>query len=187
MTILPEIEKRLPLFLRNDKNGYALAKALEAGMAIFTETLRSGLDIAQNPDEMPEWRLDMLAWELNCYYDYGAPVERKREWIREAESLFAAYGTRAGVIRALLPFLKPWKWRRPGISGFRSRQRETGTRKRQHRQFWLRKRQKTSEASWTGSSRAALRRSVSRQIPGYSPSIRQAPAAWRPVSGQWIP
>ena len=50
---------------------------------------------------MPEWRLDQMAWETNCLYDYRAPVEAKREWIRNALPLYRMWGTKAAIVEYL--------------------------------------------------------------------------------------
>ena len=87
------IEKLVPLFLFNDKNGYAVAKAIEAALNAMDSVVQQGVDCIIDYDTMPEWRLDELAWETNCLYDYSAPVETKREWIKNAIPLHAIYGT----------------------------------------------------------------------------------------------
>lgn len=96
-----EIGKLLPRFIMDDVNGRALAKALEAGLKYFCECLSAGVDALSNPDTMPEWRLDELAWEYNIPYDYGADESVKRDWIRNVYSLSKLYGTPEGIIRYL--------------------------------------------------------------------------------------
>lgn len=87
------IHHLFPRFLLTDKNGYAMAKAIEKAMTIFCQTVQSGVDIVQNVEKMPEWRLDEMAWELGCLYDYNAKTETKRHWIKDATQLYAAIGT----------------------------------------------------------------------------------------------
>lgn len=87
------IERLVPLFLFNDKNGYAVAKAIEAALNAMNAVVQQGVDCVMDYDTMPEWRLDELAWESNCLYDYSAPVETKREWIKNAIPLYQIYGT----------------------------------------------------------------------------------------------
>jgi phage tail P2-like protein len=63
----------------------------------FLKTCQNGLDIVLDVEKMPEWRLDEMAWELNCLYDYGAEVETKRGWIRDAYKNYRMHGTAEGV------------------------------------------------------------------------------------------
>lgn len=88
-----EINTLVPRFLLNDQNGHALAKAVEKGMQIFWNTIAEGIATVENPDEMPEWRLDEKAWELGALYDITADIETKRYWIKNAIPLYASYGT----------------------------------------------------------------------------------------------
>ena len=74
----------VPKFLLRDPNGYALAKAIEAAMAYYAERVEAGIDAVTNPDKMPEWRLDEMAWEKGCMYGYDASLEAKRDWIKNA-------------------------------------------------------------------------------------------------------
>lgn len=88
-----KVERYLPKFILADKNGYAIAKAIEAAMQYMNDTISSGVKMITDFDSMPEWRLDELAWETNCLYDYTADVETKREWIKNAIPLYRLYGT----------------------------------------------------------------------------------------------
>ena len=99
-----DITQLVPEFLRNDKNGYAVAKALEAGLRHFMDTAERGLSLLTDIDNAPEWRLDELAWEYDCLYDYNADIEAKRNWIKEATSLFSAYGTPRAIYNYLSGF-----------------------------------------------------------------------------------
>lgn len=96
-----DIAQMTPQFLMNDKNGYALAKAIEAGMKYFLDRLQAGIACVKDVESMPEWRLDEMAWELGCLYDYNADMESKRRWIREATPHFAAYGTPKAIYNFL--------------------------------------------------------------------------------------
>ena len=91
------IERWLPKFLLNDKNGYALAKAIEVALQTMNNVVAQGMACISDIDTMPEWRLDELAWEYNCLYDYNADVATKREWIKNANRFFLTFGTPAGV------------------------------------------------------------------------------------------
>ena len=92
-----DINRIFPRFILQDKNGYAVAKALQAGLDYFLARSKVALDTILDVDEMPEWRLDELAWEYNCLYDYNADVDIKREWIRDAMKNYQFHGTAAGV------------------------------------------------------------------------------------------
>ena len=86
-----------PKFILGDKNGMAIAKAIGAGMNYFLEKCNDGLNCFQDVDEMPEWRLDELAWEYNCLYDYNADIDAKRGWIKNAYNYYRVHGTPLGI------------------------------------------------------------------------------------------
>lgn len=86
-----------PKFILDDETGYAMCKALQAGLEYFLKHCQEGVDTLLNVDKMPEWRLDELAWEYNCLYDYSANVEIKREWIRNAYKNYRIHGTAEGI------------------------------------------------------------------------------------------
>ena len=92
-----DITQWVPKFILNDKNGYAIAKAIEAALNHMNATVQQGVDLISNFDTMPEWRLDELAWETNCLYDYGANIEAKRQWIKNAIPLYRLFGTPQAV------------------------------------------------------------------------------------------
>ena len=93
-----------PEFLLADKNGFAMARAIEKALQIMCDTIQTGVDNVQDVEKMPEWRLDEMAWELGCLYDYSADIEAKRSWIRDATPLFAAYGTPQAIYNYLEGF-----------------------------------------------------------------------------------
>ena len=86
-----------PRFILQDTDGFALCKALETGLNYFLDRCNEGLALIQDIDQMPEWRLDEMAWELNCLYDYKADAEIKREWIRNAAKSYKIHGTAEGI------------------------------------------------------------------------------------------
>ena len=94
-----DVEKWVPKFLMADKNGYAIAKAIETGIQIMNDTIEKGVDCIDDYDTMPEWRLDELAWETNCLYDYNADIEAKRKWIRDALPLYRIFGTPQAIYK----------------------------------------------------------------------------------------
>lgn len=101
MNITFNIERLVPRFLLADKNGYALAKAIERAFQLVAEGAQRGLDIIQDPLKMPEWRLDELAGELGCLYDYNGTVEQKRYWVMNATYLYTVYGTPQAIYNFL--------------------------------------------------------------------------------------
>lgn len=94
-----DITKWVPRFLLNDKNGYALAKAIEAALQMMNDIIDQGVNCLTDYETMPEWRLDELAWELNCLYDYHADVETKRQWIINAIPYYRLYGTPEAIYK----------------------------------------------------------------------------------------
>lgn len=88
-----DIGRWVPKFILNDKNGYALAKAIEAALNSMNANIRKAVGVLLYVDEMPEWRLDELAEELDCLYDYDADIESKRIWIKNAIPYYRIYGT----------------------------------------------------------------------------------------------
>lgn len=87
------IKDFVPQFIMNDKNGRAMAKAIETGLKCFLKVVQEGVDTWGNVDRMPEWRLDEMAWELNCLYDHTATISQKRNWIRYAIPMYRIWGT----------------------------------------------------------------------------------------------
>ena len=94
-----DITKFVPKFILADKNGYAIAKALGAVLQMMNDIIDEGVKCVSDFDSMPEWRLDELAWETNCLYDYNANVETKRDWIRNAIPYYRLYGTPRAIIK----------------------------------------------------------------------------------------
>lgn len=92
-----DITQWVPQFLLNDKNGYALAKAIGAALQMMNDIIDEGVNVVIDYETMPEWRLDELAWETNCLYDYHADVETKRQWIMNAIPYYRMYGTPAAI------------------------------------------------------------------------------------------
>jgi P2-related tail formation protein len=93
-----------PRFILADTDGMAMCRALEAGMNYFLGKCAEGLEIVLDPERMPEWRLDEMAWELNCLYDYGADVALKRGWIRNAYRNYRTHGTAEGIRQYLAAY-----------------------------------------------------------------------------------
>ena len=92
------ISRHIPRFLHNEKNGYALAAAIEACMRHVANAAQVGLDELLDVSRMSEWRLDEMAWEWHVtWYDYGADVETKRRTIAGMRDVFVAAGTPTAV------------------------------------------------------------------------------------------
>lgn len=88
-----DISRLVPRFLYKDKNGYAISKAIEVAFKYVTASVEHGIAIIQDPEQMPEWRLDEMAGELGCLYDYSGTLESKRTWIANAIPLYSISGT----------------------------------------------------------------------------------------------
>ena len=88
-----DIRDFFPHFLTEDPTGYAMCKALEAGMNDFLAIVEQGVKMIDDASAMPEWRLDEVAWELGLPFNYKAEVEAKRAWIAEALKKTVRLGT----------------------------------------------------------------------------------------------
>ncbi len=92
----------IPRFITKDKDGYALAKAMEAGLKCADSVVNAGLEVLQDVKTMPEWRLDELAWEYGAdWYDYDADIGTKRNQIEGVQAFYDRLGTPYAVISAL--------------------------------------------------------------------------------------
>ena len=97
-----DFTKLIPRFIVKDRSGYALAKAIEVALKYVDSVVNAGLEVLQNTDTMPEWRLDELAWEYGAsWYDYDADVETKRSQIEGVQAFYDRLGTPYAVISAL--------------------------------------------------------------------------------------
>ena len=95
------IEQMIPRFILADKNGFALAKAIEAGLTSMNDTVADGVKCLIDYDAMPEWRLDELAWELNVtWYNSSGTVEEKRQTIKDARKSYGILGTPQSILLA---------------------------------------------------------------------------------------
>lgn len=97
-----DVRHLVPEFLLCDKNGFAIAKAIEKGMQIFLQVIQDGIETATDLDKMPEWRLDEVAWALNVgWYDLDYSEEEKRKTIAQSRNVYRALGTKASVQTAI--------------------------------------------------------------------------------------
>ena len=118
------MDQLLPGFLRRDKTCAALGAALKKGLEIFCGRTEQGLDVLLRAEKRPEWRLDEMAWELGCLYDYGAEISMKREWIRNAVPLYARYGTAEAIYKYLGGYFESVQveeWWQYGAEGYHFR------------------------------------------------------------------
>lgn len=100
-----DITQLVPEFLLEDRQGRAMAKALETGLRRCCEIIRQGTDIVLDTDKMPMWRLDEMAWELGCLYSYEeTDIEKKRGWVRRARELYGKYGTTEAIYQYLADY-----------------------------------------------------------------------------------
>lgn len=91
------IERLVPRFIMRDKNGYAMAKAIEKCMQIVTEAAENAMATFGDVDRMPSWRLDELAREWNMIYDFNAYITDKCRWVKNAWSSARYLGTPEAV------------------------------------------------------------------------------------------
>lgn len=115
-----KVKDHIPAWLYKDKNGKAVAAAIEVGMQAMEEVTQAGVKLITDIDTAPEWRLDEIAWELDCPYDSGAPVEKKRQWIRLADEVSRFLGTRSAMetyLQAYDDSLSVIPWYEEGGSG----------------------------------------------------------------------
>lgn len=91
-----------PQFLMRDRNGRALAMAIDAAMAEFARIARDGVAQINDVDKMAEWRLDEVAWEYALpWYDYNADVESKRRVIQSIYDTISIMGTPRAVANVI--------------------------------------------------------------------------------------
>ncbi len=100
--ILPDIVMQIPRFIDADASGHALNMAMQAALATFRTDMLSADQILNDPDNMPEWRLDEMAWEWNMtWYDFSMPLDIKREMVKRAEAISRGIGT-PGLLKYML-------------------------------------------------------------------------------------
>ena len=101
-----QIERLTPDFLLRDRTARAIAKSIETALTTMCDTVKTSVENATDVTKMPERRLDELAKEYNCLYDYAADVAIKRRWIREAKRNYRTLGTPAGMRRYMNAYLE---------------------------------------------------------------------------------
>lgn len=93
--------RMVPRFLSGQRTGLAMCRAIEVCMKAMCDAAEDGIRLIQDIDSMPEWRLDELASEWNCLYDYDADIDRKRYWLKNARALARIYGTPQAIYEFL--------------------------------------------------------------------------------------
>lgn len=90
-----DINKFIPLFMRDDECVKAIAEAINDITAhIDTAKLRTWGQL----DKLNHEELDELAWELNVlWYNAAGTLEQKREQIRTSDDVWRTLGTRYAV------------------------------------------------------------------------------------------
>ena len=96
-----DAHKWIPRFILADRNGKAMGKAIESAMNYMNEAIQGGVDCLLSVEDMPEWRLDELAWEYNLYYDLKYPVAQKRQIVANAFTDSRIYGTKKSILNTL--------------------------------------------------------------------------------------
>lgn len=100
-----DIRKLVPKFILGDANGYAIAKAMEAGLNYMNEVIENSVSMAYDFDNVPEWRLDEIAREYDCPYIFSADIAKKRYWIKNALITSRRLGTPSAIKTSLAPYL----------------------------------------------------------------------------------
>ena len=90
-----------PFALRNDPSLYAMATAVATVLAKRPEEIERVL-IYPAIDKLPEDLLDILAYDLTVdWYDFDAPIDRKRDLIKTSFYVHRHLGTKGAVSAAL--------------------------------------------------------------------------------------
>lgn len=99
-----EFEKLLPLFMRNQADDRAMARALNDTIRDIGEKVALCSDWGMI-DMLPEDYLDALAWELDIdWYDKTASIDVKRALVKSSDIVHAHNGTKAAVARVVADF-----------------------------------------------------------------------------------
>lgn len=95
----------VPKFIRRDRNGYALSKAIAWAVEQLCADIEQADAYLTDPERMPEWALDEFAYNHGMeWYDKMASVEVKRRWVRDADYMRYVIGTKEAVRHLLLGF-----------------------------------------------------------------------------------
>lgn len=92
-----EFLKLLPQFMRNDNAVRGLAAGIDSIVPKLAAEIEK-LSTWDRIDELSEAELDDLAWELNVlWYNSSAPIEVKRNIIRDSDKVYKKLGTKWAV------------------------------------------------------------------------------------------
>lgn len=92
-----EFIKLLPHFMRDDDAVKGLATGIDSIIPGLTAKIEK-LSTWDRIDDLTEAELDDLAWELNIlWYDTGAPIEVKRNIVRDSDKVYKKLGTKWAV------------------------------------------------------------------------------------------
>lgn len=92
--------------ITDDRNGRAMARALDAAAEYFNARVQAGLEQLYDVDKMSERRLDDVAWEYSLpWYDYNADIETKRRVIKSMRKTLMTIGTPRAVAEVVSSIL----------------------------------------------------------------------------------
>lgn len=92
-----EFLKLLPQFMQNDVAVQGLAAGIDSIVPQLAEEIEK-LSTWDCIDKLTEAELDELAWELNIlWYDTGAPIDVKRNIVRDSDKVYKKLGTKWAV------------------------------------------------------------------------------------------
>lgn len=92
-----EFIKLLPQFMQHDTAVRGLATGIDSVVQQLAADIEK-LSTWDHIDSLPEAELDELAWELNIsWYDTSAPIEVKRNLIRDSDKIYKKLGTKWAV------------------------------------------------------------------------------------------
>ena len=99
-----ELEKLLPLFMRQQVDNRAMARALDETIREMGEKAALCSDWGVI-DELPEEILDALAWELDIeWYNRAASIDVKRALVKNSDIVHAHNGTKAAVAQVVADY-----------------------------------------------------------------------------------
>lgn len=103
----------LPGALKHDEKMVALARGLADELLGVSGHIRDVL-IYSRIDELPEELVDILAYDMHVdWYDYGYPVEAKRNILRDSVKVHKKMGTKYAIEKALggiYPYSEVEEW-----------------------------------------------------------------------------
>lgn len=92
-----EFIKLLPAFMRGDQAVQGLAAGIDSIVPELAAEIEK-LSTWDHIDLLSEAELDDLAWELNIlWYDTGAPIDVKRNLVRDSDAVYKKLGTKWAV------------------------------------------------------------------------------------------